>query len=54
MPLNLVTGVPGASKTAYVVTELDSIERKNKVNLEALAKLHKQPELTFFEKSCRC
>ena len=22
--------------------------------LEALAKLHKQPELTFFEKSCRC
>ena len=21
---------------------------------EALAKLHKQPELTFFEKSCRC
>ena len=34
MPLNLVTGVPGASKTAYVVTELDSIERKNKVNLE--------------------
>ena len=23
-------------------------------SLEALAKLHKQPELTFFEKSCRC
>ena len=23
-------------------------------NMEALAKLHKQPELTFFEKSCRC
>ena len=22
--------------------------------IEALAKLHKQPELTFFEKSCRC
>ena len=45
MPLNLVTGVPGASKTAYVVTELDSIERKNKVNLEKnkLIYKHNQP-----------
>jgi len=45
MPLNLVTGVPGASKTAYVVTELDSIERKNKVNLEKnkLIYQHNQP-----------
>ncbi|HFG4493478.1 TPA: zonular occludens toxin domain-containing protein, partial [Acinetobacter baumannii] len=32
--LNLITGVPGASKTAYVVTQLDSIERQNKINLE--------------------
>ncbi|MCF9047517.1 zonular occludens toxin domain-containing protein [Acinetobacter nectaris] len=32
--LNLVTGVPGASKTAFVVTKLDEIERKNKVNLK--------------------
>ncbi len=34
MALNLVTGVPGASKTAYVVTQLDSIERQNKINLQ--------------------
>ena len=32
--LNLVTGVPGASKTAYVVTQLFDIERKNKINLK--------------------
>lgn len=32
--LHLVTGVPGASKTAFVVTELDKIERYNKVHLE--------------------
>ncbi len=31
--LNAVTGVPGASKTAYVVTQLDEQERKNKINL---------------------
>lgn len=31
--LNGVTGVPGASKTAYVVTQLDEQERKNKINL---------------------
>lgn len=31
--LNAVTGVPGASKTAYVVTQLDQQERKNKINL---------------------
>lgn len=31
--LTCVTGVPGACKTAYVVTQLDNIERKNKVNL---------------------
>lgn len=31
--LQVITGVPGASKTAYVVTKLDEIERKNKVNL---------------------
>ena len=32
--LNCVTGVPGASKTAYVVTQLYSIEQKNKINLK--------------------
>ena len=32
--LHLVTGVPGASKTAFVVTKLDDIERKNKVHLQ--------------------
>lgn len=32
--LHLVTGVPGASKTAFVVTKLDEIERKNKVHLQ--------------------
>ncbi len=31
--LNAVTGVPGASKTAYVVTQLYEQERKNKINL---------------------
>ena len=49
MPLNLVTGVPGASKTAYVVTELDSIERKNKVNLEKY-KLVYQHKQSLFER----
>lgn len=32
--LHCVTGVPGASKTAFVVTKLDEIERKNKVHLK--------------------
>lgn len=32
--LTCVTGVPGASKTAYVVTQLLNVERKNKVNLK--------------------
>lgn len=47
--LNLVTGVPGASKTAYVVTQLYDIERKNKVNLvkNILIFKHNQP---FFDK----
>ncbi|STZ63513.1 Zonula occludens toxin [Moraxella lacunata] len=31
--LHLVTGVPGATKTAFVVTKLDAIEKSNKVNL---------------------
>lgn len=31
--LYLVTGVPGASKTAFVVTQLDKIETSNKINL---------------------
>ncbi|WP_081409283.1 zonular occludens toxin domain-containing protein [Acinetobacter qingfengensis] len=32
--LHLITGVPGASKTAFAVTKLDDIERKNKVYLK--------------------
>ncbi|MGQ1456195.1 hypothetical protein ACT4ZD_03520 [Acinetobacter baumannii] len=32
--LNLITGVPGTCKTAYVVTELDKVERENKLNLQ--------------------
>ncbi len=31
--LHLVTGVPGATKTAFVVSKLDVIEKLNKVNL---------------------
>lgn len=31
--LTLVTGVPGASKTAYVVTQLLELENKNKINI---------------------
>jgi broad-specificity NMP kinase len=29
--LNCVTGVPGATKTAYVVTQLLNVERKTKL-----------------------
>lgn len=32
--LHLTTGTPGASKTAFIVSKLDEIERKNKVNLK--------------------
>lgn len=45
--LNLVTGVPGASKTAYVVTELDKIERQNKINLEKNKLIYKHNQLLF-------
>ena len=44
-------------KTATVCGKVVAVKPyKNNlfINLEALAKLHKQPELTFFEKSCRC
>ncbi|KAF7276675.1 hypothetical protein GWI33_009934 [Rhynchophorus ferrugineus] len=47
--LNLVTGANGVSKTAFVVTELDKIERQNKVNLEK-NKLIYQHNQTLFEK----
>ncbi|NWK52118.1 hypothetical protein HYG89_06030 [Acinetobacter sp. SwsAc5] len=47
--LNLVTGVNGASKTAYVVTELDKIERQNKVNLEKNKSIY-QHNQSLFEK----
>lgn len=39
--LNAVTGVPGASKTAYVVTQLDEQERKNKINLSRNIEVYK-------------
>ena len=45
--LNLVTGVPGASKTAYVVTELDKIERQNKINLEKNKLIHQNNQQLF-------
>lgn len=32
--LHAITGTPGASKTAFVVSKLDEIERKNKVHLK--------------------
>lgn len=32
--LHGITGTPGASKTAFVVSKLDEIERKNKVHLK--------------------
>lgn len=38
--LNLVTGVPGAAKTAFVVTRLDKIESTNKVNLAKNLKIY--------------
>ncbi|MFU8928289.1 zonular occludens toxin domain-containing protein [Acinetobacter puyangensis] len=47
MPLNLVTGVPGASKTAYVVTELDKIERQNKINLEKNKLIYEHNKILF-------
>ena len=35
--------------------KIEILQAENeKLKHEALAKLHKQPELTFFEKSCRC
>lgn len=48
--LNLVTGVPGASKTAFVVTELDQVERKNKINLakNKVIYQHNQPLIEKF------
>lgn len=47
--LNLITGVPGTCKTAYVVTQLDKVERENKHNLQKNKSiyLHNRP---IFEK----
>jgi hypothetical protein len=47
--LNAVTGVPGASKTAYVVTQLYDQERKNKINLVKNIAIHEHNK-PFFEK----
>lgn len=47
--LNLVTGSPGSSKTAYVVTQLDKIERNNKINLQK-NKLIWEHNLDLFKK----
>ncbi len=38
--IHLVTGVPGAAKTAFVVTRLDKIESTNKVNLAKNLKIY--------------
>lgn len=48
--LNAVTGVPGASKTAYVVTQLYDQERKNKINLvkNIAIYLHNKPHFLRF------
>lgn len=47
--LYLVTGVPGASKTAFVVTELDKIETSNKINLAKNIEIFNHNK-TLFEK----
>lgn len=49
--LHLVTGVPGATKTAFVVTELDKLESSNKVNLTKNLEYHKsnQPIIEKFK-----
>lgn len=47
--LHLITGTPGASKTAFVVSKLDEIERKNKINLSKNTVVHKH-NLSLFEK----
>lgn len=39
--LHLVTGVPGATKTAFVVTELDKLEKTNKINLVKNLEIYK-------------
>lgn len=47
--LNLVTGVPGACKTAYVVTQLDNLEKKNKINLKKNITIY-QHNKKYFDK----
>ena len=43
-----------ASKNVIADYKNDLPVKSYFISKEALAKLHKQPELTFFEKSCRC
>lgn len=47
--LYLVTGTPGASKTAFVVNELDKLERLNFINVRK-NKLVYEHNLKLFEK----
>ena len=47
--LNLVTGTPGASKTAFVVTQLDKLERQNFLNVRK-NKMVYEHNLSLFEK----
>lgn len=47
--LHLTTGTPGASKTAFIVSKLDEIERKNKINLSKNTVVHNH-NLSLFEK----
>lgn len=45
--LNLITGVPGTCKTAYVVTQLDKVERENKLNLQKNKSIYLQNRPIF-------
>lgn len=47
--LHLVTGVPGATKTAFVMTKLDKMERDNKINLAKNIEIYKH-NLPLLEK----
>lgn len=48
--LHLITGVPGATKTAFCVTTLDKVEKSNKVNLVKNLEIykHNQPLIEKF------
>lgn len=45
--LHLITGVPGSCKTAFVVTEIDKVEKSNKVNLVKNKEIFAQNKALF-------